>query len=82
MFISTAIVVGLAAVGLAVPQPEKRARAQVITHCKVPNTAALTFVGYPFYDLSLAQFEKFGRMMVHIFTCQSRPIPSSFKTNQ
>lgn len=44
MFISAAIVLGLAAVGLAVPEPEKRARAQLITRCTVPNTVALTFV--------------------------------------
>ncbi|KAF9457977.1 carbohydrate esterase family 4 protein [Collybia nuda] len=55
MFISTVIVLGLAVVGLAVPQPEKRARAQVVTRCTVPNTAALTFDDGPYlymYDVS------------------------------
>jgi hypothetical protein len=45
MFISATIILGLAVVGFAVP-PEQRARAQVITRCTVPNTAALTFVSF------------------------------------
>jgi len=46
------IAVALAALSLAAPAAEnvleKRARAQVITHCTVPNTAALTFDDGPY----------------------------------
>ncbi|GLB40760.1 putative polysaccharide deacetylase [Lyophyllum shimeji] len=55
MLFSAIVVLGLSVTGLAAPQPEKRARAQVITHCTVPNTAALTFDDGPYlylYDIS------------------------------
>jgi peptidoglycan/xylan/chitin deacetylase (PgdA/CDA1 family) len=55
MFFSAIVVLGLSVLGLASPQPEKRARAQVITRCTVPNTAALTFDDGPYiylYDVS------------------------------
>ncbi|TFK31595.1 carbohydrate esterase family 4 protein [Crucibulum laeve] len=42
MLFSLAVTLGLAASALAVPH-EKRARAQVISRCTVPNTIALTF---------------------------------------
>ncbi|RDB28531.1 hypothetical protein Hypma_014946 [Hypsizygus marmoreus] len=59
MFASAIIILGLSILGLAAPQPfpqpEKRARAQLITHCTVPKTAALTFDDGPYwysYDAS------------------------------
>ncbi|KXN86829.1 Chitin deacetylase [Leucoagaricus sp. SymC.cos] len=45
------VTVALAALGLAAPAPEpveKRQLARVITHCTVPNTAALTFDDGPY----------------------------------
>ncbi|KAF5374460.1 hypothetical protein D9615_009084 [Tricholomella constricta] len=55
MLLSSIVVLGLSVLGMARPQAEKRARAQVITRCTVPNTAALTFDDGPYvylYDVS------------------------------
>ncbi|KAF8637075.1 hypothetical protein AX17_003075 [Amanita inopinata Kibby_2008] len=59
MLFSSAVVLGLAALGVALPTEklEKRALANVIYHCKVPKTVALTFDDGPWvylYDVSKA----------------------------
>ncbi|KAF9457983.1 acetyl xylan esterase II [Collybia nuda] len=56
MRLSALVTVALAAVALTSPL-QKRAKAQVVTKCTVPNTAALTFDDGPFvylYDVSKA----------------------------
>lgn len=57
MRLSALVTVALAAVAVASPL-QRRAKAQVITKCTVPNTAALTFVSRVLFraghDLNIA----------------------------